>query len=302
MALDTVNISLIDGLIIKKTAVPSVCYVGNPIYYIITIKNITNEAISNITLIDNYSNTALVTLCQASNNEASYTNNTVTWNIKDLPSLAEEKLNILLIPNEEGVLKNTIEAFLSDISKGCTDMYSTVLDLNSQLSSLEDKLSSIENSLASLSTKQEINLSNIEGEILGNIPSLVSAINEKVDMILQKNTTSFTTGPIIKDVNAKSLIIFLSNNTPKDATVKILVKSPHSKAENEKFIDVLVKGGSYYLSILPCPPVLFEVVYLDIVKGINIFTATRRNIIQDPYQSSILIPSNTILNKDLTPL
>lgn len=300
MALDATNTLRIDGLIISKTAVPSVSYVGNPIYYTITVQNTTQDTISNLTLIDTYSNSALLTFCSSTNFEPEYDGHTVAWNILNIPPQTEERLNILIVPDEEGPLRNNVEVFLDNISSGGVEVFTTVLDLNSQLSSLESKLSTLEENIEKLTSSQKLALSNIEAEILGSIPSLVSGINEKIDLLLPKNVANLSTGPIIRDANAKSLVIFFSNNNPFDATVRVMIRSPLTKGENDKFIDVSIKGGNYYLSILPCPPPLFEVVYLDVIKGISIFTATRRNVMQDSYQSSVLIASNTILNNELT--
>jgi len=150
-------------------------------------------------------------------------------------------------------------------------------------------------------------LDNIETEVndievkLDNPDFGLESIKEGINSIEAKlYPDTLTTGPVVRDKHADSLIIVLLNNTAVAKAVTFYVynikKSP-STVVLEKTVNI--EPGSSRIFICSSPPLIYEIRFTGIVQGIYALTATRKQDFSDSLRKSTLISANTFSHSQL---
>jgi O-antigen/teichoic acid export membrane protein len=113
---------------------------------------------------------------------------------------------------------------------------------------------------------------------------------------------TLTTGPIVKDALAKSLVILVSNTTCETITVNIVVKDLSLPDQQFANIRVNIEGFQAKAEILPDPPTMYEVIMEEVKAGIFFWTSTRINFATGPLTASKFIASNTVRHSEFITL
>lgn len=159
----------------------------------------------------------------------------------------------------------------------------------------------------------------IEGKLDGTVPSLVSQIQREIQREIVpgieqlqdwvqtiKNSLispvcKMTTGPIIRDIDANSLVVGIENDRPFDTTVRIyvhdLTKVPRTSTSVTQY--VMYRSGASV--ILPKPPLIYAVEVRSVLPSVYLWTSTRTNTQDAPLEASNFISENTVIHRDFIP-
>jgi hypothetical protein len=136
---------------------------------------------------------------------------------------------------------------------------------------------------------------------LKEIKAEIREIEEKLDMIVSP-LGNFTTGPVIKDVTASSLIVKVLNNSNVTQSVLVIVFDL-TDCEKTEFdsIELEVEPGCAEEHIFGEPPINYEVQFLGLVANVFGWTATRTQAAPAPITASNLVAANTFRHSELSP-
>lgn len=138
---------------------------------------------------------------------------------------------------------------------------------------------------------------------LKEIKREIKEIEDKLDRLVPPGDGgNFTTGPVVRDVQASSLIVKVLNNSDEDHTVTVIVFDL-TQCEKTQFGSVTldVDAGCAEEHIFTQPPVNYEVQFLGLAANVFGWTATRSQAAPSPLTASGLIAANTFRHHELVP-
>jgi hypothetical protein len=137
---------------------------------------------------------------------------------------------------------------------------------------------------------------------LGEIKSEIEDIEKKLDSIVPTAGT-LTTGPVVANVNASSLVVKVLNSTASPVTVTVNVydigQCPRVLFDSVTFMNIASKCSAHHT--FDTPPVQYEVQFVGIQPGVLAWTATRTQGQAAPLSSSNFIEPNTFRHSELVP-
>ncbi|SHM42990.1 hypothetical protein SAMN05660826_00996 [Caldanaerovirga acetigignens] len=179
-------------------------------------------------------------------------------------------------------------------------------EIKKEIQDIECKLDSPEFGLAEI--KEEIK--DIEGKLdspefgLEEIKREIKEIEEKLDRIIPPITNVLTTGPVVADSGANSIIAKVLNNS--DETVNVTVNlynigtCPDPKELLES-VELTIESKCAKAVVLQKPETEWEVQYVGIKPEVFVFTAARTNGSEAPISASNLLPANTFRHSEHVP-
>lgn len=189
---------------------------------------------------------------------------------------------IKILSNKKIGLKE-IKKEIRDIEKKLDNPRHGLMEIKKEIKDIEDKLDNPDHGLMEI--KREI-----------------KDIELKLDRIVPVSNT-LTTGPVVRDVSASSLIVKVLNNTPTPktvtATVYDITQCPKTVFASQTFTDITSKCAADF--IFDKPPVQYEVEFSGIQPGVYTWTSTRTQAQEPPLMSSNLIAANTFRHAELIP-
>ncbi len=139
---------------------------------------------------------------------------------------------------------------------------------------------------------------------LKEIKREIRAIEARLDQLIPNGNGTLTTGPVIKDVTAGSLVVKVLNNTDETQTVVVLVwdltqcpKALYEEIDLE--LDPQCTESEIINDVLPLQ---YEVQFVGMVPGVYGWTATRTQAGPAPLEASSFIAANTFRHAELVPL
>lgn len=137
---------------------------------------------------------------------------------------------------------------------------------------------------------------------LEEIKREIREIENKLDQMVPVNAV-LTTGPVVKDVTASSLVVKLLNNTETTKTVTVTVfditECPKEVFAEENF--ELEPKCSDFAIFDTNLPVQYEVQFEGMQPGVYGWTATRTQAAPPPLMASNFIAANTFRHHQLVP-
>lgn len=138
---------------------------------------------------------------------------------------------------------------------------------------------------------------------LKEIKREIKELEDKLDRLVPPGDgVNFTTGPVVRDASASSLIAKVLNNSDEDRTVAVIVFDL-TACEKTEFSSVTldVDAGCAEEHIFTQPPVNYEVQFLGLAANVFGWTATRTQAAPSPLTASGLIAANTFRHQELAP-
>ena len=219
-----------------------------------------------------------------------------------------------------------VESLLTNQFFGLNEIKNEIITINDLLNNtsfgipeLKNEIRIIENSTAltnNLLTNQIFGLNEIKNEIrlienqsalltntvfgLNEIKNEIKGIENKLDDLIPTPCSLLTTGPVITDKFAKSVVTKVYNLTNQSRTIFASLQDltqcpPNSIASIPFNVPSCCANDAIFSN---APAAQFEVTYNNIVPGIFVFTAARTEITTLPINQSTLIPSNTFRHAD----
>lgn len=108
----------------------------------------------------------------------------------------------------------------------------------------------------------------------------------------------YSTGPVVRDYSAYSLVVIVSNTTSLDLKVKVTVNDLTGGRKPNRVNTLDIKGNFTETLTLPKPPILYEVSVEGIPPGVYIWTSTISNTTGTSLHTNRFIESNTFRHKD----
>ena len=195
-----------------------------------------------------------------------------------------------------------VESLLTNQFFGLNEIKNEIITINDLLNNtsfgipeLKNEIRIIENSTAltnNLLTNQIFGLNEIKNEITG--------IENKLDDLIPTPCSLLTTGPVITDKFAKSVVTKVYNLTNQSRTIfaslQDLTECPPNTIASIPFnVPACCANDAVFPN---SPAAQFEVTYNNIIPGVFVFTAARSEITTLPINQSTLIPSNTFRHAD----
>lgn len=113
---------------------------------------------------------------------------------------------------------------------------------------------------------------------------------------------SLSTGPVVKDRAAQSLLVSINNTTDASVTIDIVLRATPCCMENQRVLPVTIPANCIKSYILGCIPSVYEVIFNNVEEGIYIWTATRCEDVCAPGKCSHLICANRFVHSELIEL
>lgn len=144
----------------------------------------------------------------------------------------------------------------------------------------------------------------LEG-ILGDLKSDVRNIEEKLDSTGMHFPRTLTTGPVVADNSANSVVVAIKNNTVTTRTIQVNLIDVGTCPNPQ----VIVSSASIIIPPRCCqaytfgkPPIIYEVQFQDMRKGLYAWTSTRLQAQLAPLSASTFIATNTFRHNQLIPI
>lgn len=140
---------------------------------------------------------------------------------------------------------------------------------------------------------------------LEEIKRELRAIEDKLDQLVPPTAGALTTGPVVADNTASSLVVKVLNNTNTTQTITVTVYDigtcPNPKAVFATTA-LTVQPLCAQAFIFPKPPDEYEVEFSGMAPGIYAWTATRNQAQAAPLSSSGFVAANTFRHSELVPV
>lgn len=138
---------------------------------------------------------------------------------------------------------------------------------------------------------------------LKEIKREIREIEARLDQLIPNGNGVLTTGPVVKDVTAGSLVVKVLNNTDETQTVVVnvydLTQCPKALYEEVDLeLDPQCAESEIINDVLP---VQYEVEFVGMVPGVYAWTATRTQAGPAPLTASNFIAANTFRHAELVP-
>lgn len=124
---------------------------------------------------------------------------------------------------------------------------------------------------------------------------------EKVGHIEDDNTPKkiiLTTGPVIRDLKAKSLVVVILNTTYLSLEIKVAVNDLTAGRKNAMADILLIQSNLTKTLTFTQPPTIYEVLIEGIYPGVYIWTSTSKKYCGTCLQGNNFIKSNTFCHND----
>lgn len=224
--------------------------------------------------------------------------------------LAEIKREIEHISDELGD-KNSglaeIKREVEEIGYVLTNKSSGLAELRTAIENIEEKLDSPVSGLGEIMAALDEMGHKLDNPVSGlsDLRTEIHGVEERLDSLLPGAGGRLTTGPVVSDSRALSLLAKIQNSTTGNVAVSVTVfdagTSPDPRTVAVSSGTAVIPPGCTKDFIFPKPPVEYEVQFTGIQTGVYAWTSTRTEAQGAPLSASNLIAANTFRHSQLSP-
>lgn len=279
--------------IVYNIYVPKEIILGTEFTYVISIYNRSKDkTVVKVDLREHLDKNFIFDSVVSSSGNVIFRDGIIFWSITDIKPETMNNIIIKVMPMKLGEMTNEnwvtewIEVYWG--SGYITPVNLTVVDFSEELDNINSKFNIVDQNVDLLIEKFD-----------GIKPSLIKDIKDEVETIMPLNGYKLTTGIVIKDFIANSLVVEIENRTSLPLDIKVCLVD-YTKIPAKNIYKVLtIKGNSHKSYVLGEAPLEYEVIFEGIVEGVYAWTATRTNESFDSLSLSKFVASNTFSHDQL---